>query len=241
MMKISKRLQYEWTMYSKIQRRGFLLLLLSINILIGARVYTASHPRPLSPEETKLLQSYTAYFEQQNRVIKASPPSSAIPIIQDSTKKEAPQQPQKKTYKKPKRNYFKNKLELNSADSNELVKVRGIGKYTARGIVKYRNLLGGYYSVEQLREVYGMREKNYQLIQQQVYLKEPIKLRQINLNTATFKQILRHPYISYALTKEIFLHRNNDEIIDNVSDIKSFYSITDSIFQKTKAYIKVKD
>ena len=56
------------------------------------------------------------------------------------------------------------RIELNGADSATLVGVRGIGPLTAGRIVRYRERLGGFVRVEQLLEVRGMLEKNYQQI-----------------------------------------------------------------------------
>ena len=50
-------------------------------------------------------------------------------------------------------------LELNSADSATLVAVPGIGPAFARGILKYREKLGGYHSLDQLAEVYVLKDK----------------------------------------------------------------------------------
>ena len=47
-------------------------------------------------------------------------------------------------------------VEINTADSAELMRLNGIGASFSRRIVKYRNLLGGFISKEQLLEVYGM-------------------------------------------------------------------------------------
>ena len=52
-------------------------------------------------------------------------------------------------------------VELNSADTTALKKVPGIGSVFAKRIIKYRELLGGFYSVEQLGEVYGIDEERY--------------------------------------------------------------------------------
>lgn len=47
-------------------------------------------------------------------------------------------------------------VELNSTDSIELIKIKGIGPVFASRIMKYRDLLGGYVSISQLQEVYGI-------------------------------------------------------------------------------------
>lgn len=53
-------------------------------------------------------------------------------------------------------------VELNSADTTALKMVPGIGSVFAKRIIKYRDLLGGFYSVEQLGEVYGIDEERYE-------------------------------------------------------------------------------
>lgn len=53
-------------------------------------------------------------------------------------------------------------VELNSADTTALKMVPGIGSVFAKRIIKYRDLLGGFYSVEQLGEVYGIDEDRYE-------------------------------------------------------------------------------
>ncbi len=51
------------------------------------------------------------------------------------------------------------RLEVNTADTTELVAVPGIGPAFARGIVKFRDRLGGFHSLDQLSEVYVLRDK----------------------------------------------------------------------------------
>ena len=45
------------------------------------------------------------------------------------------------------------RVELNTADTATLKKIPGIGSYYARRIVDYRNRLGGFVSVAQLKEM----------------------------------------------------------------------------------------
>ncbi len=56
------------------------------------------------------------------------------------------------------------RIELNSADTTELKKLRGIGSKLSQRIVKYRNKIGGYHSVEELKAIYGLQEETYQQI-----------------------------------------------------------------------------
>ncbi len=98
------------------------------------------------------------------------------------------------------------RIELNSADSATLVKVKGIGPYYASKIIRYRQRLGGYYSVHQLKELKlsyfqldscgAVFEVNRNLIQKK------------DFNRMSFKEVLRHPYLEYEDVKLIFNARN---------------------------------
>jgi competence ComEA-like helix-hairpin-helix protein len=86
-------------------------------------------------------------------------------------------------------------LELNSADSLQLIDVKGIGPAFASRIIKYRNKLGGFQRVEQLMEVYGMKEDQYDLIKSQVKV-NPAVIIKININTCTAEELKNHPYVN---------------------------------------------
>ena len=111
-------------------------------------------------------------------------------------------------------------VDLNHADSVSLVQLPGIGPVLAGRIIKYRQLLGGYYSVEQLKEVYGMRNEH---IQKAVpFLKvtsDSLKLIQINF--ASLGELARHPYISYKEAKAVVNKREKE------GKIKSFDVLSD--------------
>lgn len=94
-------------------------------------------------------------------------------------------------------------LELNSADSLHLLEIPGIGPVFASRIIRYRNLLGGYYAVDQLREVYGMREENF-IIVAKYFKADPSSLKTFNINFSTLKDLGRHPYIGFRTARKIF-------------------------------------
>ena len=99
-----------------------------------------------------------------------------------------------------------NLLELNSADTTQLIAINGIGSKSAAEIVKYRDLLGGYHSVEQISELKCVTEQNYEKILQQICC-DSCKISKIDINFATAKAVSRHPYVSKATLRKIFKHR----------------------------------
>ncbi len=97
-------------------------------------------------------------------------------------------------------------LELNTADSCALVAIRGIGPYYASRILRYRERLGGYYAVRQLKEIkmtYFNVDSSAHLFTANAQL-----IRKKDLNTMSFKEVLRHPYLDYEEVKLIFNAKN---------------------------------
>jgi competence protein ComEA len=92
--------------------------------------------------------------------------------------------------------------ELNSTDSLHLLDIPGIGPVFASRIIRYRNLLGGYYSVSQLKEVYGMREENFIAVSQ-YFTADQSTLKKLNINFLTFKELGRHPYVGFNAARKI--------------------------------------
>ena len=110
------------------------------------------------------------------------------------------------------------KVELNSADTLLLKQVPGIGSSYARRIVKYRKLLGGYTSVSQLRELYGMDEARY--IQLEPWFEvDTTLLVKLSVNHAEYKELLRHPYLDAAQTRVI------DRLRRQKNGLKGWYEL----------------
>jgi len=93
-------------------------------------------------------------------------------------------------------------LELNIADSVHLLEIPGIGPVFASRIIRYRTLLGGYYAVGQLKEIYGMREENFTAVEQ-YFTVDPKSLKTFNINFATIQELGRHPYIGFRTARKI--------------------------------------
>jgi competence ComEA-like helix-hairpin-helix protein len=96
--------------------------------------------------------------------------------------------------------------DLNTSNINELTKVVGVGEYTAKSIVKYRDKIGGFHSVNQLKEVYGVSDENIELIKQQVSI-DKSKIKKINVNQMSIQQLKNHPYISWNVAQAIIEER----------------------------------
>lgn len=87
-------------------------------------------------------------------------------------------------------------LELNKADSTHLVMIPGIGPVLASRIIRYRKLLGGFYRVGQLKEVYGISKDNISIVSASLTV-DPSLLKPFNINFSTIQELGHHPYIGY--------------------------------------------
>jgi len=130
-------------------------------------------------------------------------------------------------------------VELNSTDSIELIKLKGIGPVFASRIIKYRSLLGGYVSISQLQEVYGIDSLKYASLKDLFLPCNIVLIEHLNINEADFKDLLKHPYISYDFTKDI-VNRRQKKVFDKAEDAFNKQFISDSLFQKLLPYLTTK-
>jgi competence protein ComEA len=85
-------------------------------------------------------------------------------------------------------------VDINTADSAALDKLRGIGTILSKRIVRYRTLLGGFYDTGQLKEVYGLSDSLLSAIKPRFYADTTIIFK-LSLNNASESELARHPYI----------------------------------------------
>ena len=127
-------------------------------------------------------------------------------------------------------------IELNSTDSSEIIKVKGIGPVFASRILKYKKLLGGYISVEQLQEVYGIDSTKFHSLKHNFTSCNLDSIQKININKADFRQLLKHPYISYDFTKDI-VNRRRNKVFSKIEDAFNIQFISNSDFKKLLPYL----
>lgn len=128
-------------------------------------------------------------------------------------------------------------VELNSADSLQLIDVKGIGSAFASRIIKYRNRLGGFQRVEQLLEVYGMKEEQYNLIKSQVKV-DPSVIIKIHINTCTAEELKNHPYINnWNIANALVNYRKKHGNFKVLEDIKKCDLVNDELYLKLAPYL----
>jgi competence protein ComEA len=130
-------------------------------------------------------------------------------------------------------------IDINHADSASLVTLKGIGPAYAMRIIRYRTKLGGFYSKEQLKEVFGIDEEHYLLIKDQLKL-NPSTIYKIDINKATFDDLRRYPYLSYKQANAIIQYRSEHGDYDNLDDMKDVAILDEATLNKIKPYLVFK-
>jgi competence ComEA-like helix-hairpin-helix protein len=109
-------------------------------------------------------------------------------------------------------------IDVNNADTTAFISLPGIGSKLAARIITFREKLGGFYSVEQIGETYGLPDSTFQKIKQWLKL-DNLSVKKININTATVDEMKAHPYIKYGLANPIVAYRNEHGAFSKIEDI----------------------
>ncbi|MDR1682091.1 MAG: helix-hairpin-helix domain-containing protein [Candidatus Symbiothrix sp.] len=220
--------------FSQRERRGIVLLLVFIaGIFAGKWLFK---PKDTPPMET----TATTENESPPAVHPVSTPEMYVPYFsheepyRQKKRYQSPKQPEQRTYYDrkneeepvPKQSQFPKTekftegtvIELNAADSTDLIKIPGIGPAFARRIIAYKNRLGGYHRIEQLQEVYEMYEELYVKIVPFFRIDNQL-ITPININQASLDRLKMHPYINFYQAKAIIEIRKKKGRINHPDEL----------------------
>tara|TARA_B110000037_G_scaffold187298_1_gene217788 strand:- start:3251 stop:4132 length:882 start_codon:yes stop_codon:yes gene_type:complete len=129
---------------------------------------------------------------------------------------------------------------LNQVSADTLISIYGVGKVLANRIVKYRASIKGFMFNDQLADVYGLKPEVIErvLLKYTVLVKPTIK--KVNVNIATFKEVLHLPYIDYELAKRIFNYRDEVAEIQSLEELKNIEGFPLDLFDKIVVYLDAK-
>lgn len=131
------------------------------------------------------------------------------------------------------------KFDINKADTSQLKSVFGIGTVRAERIVKYRDKLGGFHSLRQLNEVYGLDSAVVSRLVARTFIDDAFKIKRIALNTATENELAAHPYLNAKNARAIAAYRFQHGKFQNLEELQKIATLTEEIIQKIKPYLSL--
>jgi DNA uptake protein ComE-like DNA-binding protein len=129
-------------------------------------------------------------------------------------------------------------IDINQADTMAFISLPGIGSKLASRIVKFREKLGGFYSVQQVAETFGLPDSTFQLIRPRLQYGAAV-LQKININTADANTLKQHPYIRWNIANAIVQYRQQHGPFRSPEELQQIVLITPELYQKLLAYVTV--
>jgi competence protein ComEA len=125
------------------------------------------------------------------------------------------------------------KVDINTADIENLKSIPGIGEFYAKKIIEYREELGGYCDTKQLLEIWKFDSEKYEEVSKNIILNKK-DLRLIDINSCSIDELKNHPYISYKVANSIVKMRMANGNYNQIEDILESKLIDRELFSKIK-------
>lgn len=132
-------------------------------------------------------------------------------------------------------------LDLNVADSASLERLPGIGERLSARIIKYRDRLGGFHVVDQLKEVYGLRDSLLDQLSTRVSVTDKSQLKKIAVNQASYGDFRKHPYMTHAFAKSLVAYREMHGSIKSADDLYKLVVVTKEEVDRILPYISFEE
>jgi DNA uptake protein ComE-like DNA-binding protein len=243
-----KKLLWEIYMLPRGEQRALIvlsfMLLFSLSIRIGVQLLPGREPAGIEEFE-KEYQTLMAALARSDSIKNAASGSNVDSVTRHpspvtSRSKSSPVTSHSESSTTSTRPLFPNHrspININRADSAQLLPLPGIGPVFAGRIIRFRDLLGGYVRVEQLGEVYGLQEETLDLIRDQIII-DTVNIRKIFIDSASFSELLRHPYLDLDQVKSLVEYRDFKKDISSLEELRENFILEDSTLNRISPYLK---
>ena len=110
-------------------------------------------------------------------------------------------------------------IDINKATQEELIKIYGIGEVISLRILKFKESLGGFVSMEQMKDVWGLSPEVIENLNSHFKVLVPPSVKKVDINNASIKELSQFPYFNYQLAKQIVTFRSMNGDIKNIDDL----------------------
>jgi len=189
----------------------------------GKYINSPKHFQQVSGVSDSLLNELLPYFKFPDWLIKKQGPRKTTTSSYTSTVKS-----------------ISGVRDINTATFQELMLVNGVSESVAKRIVNYRNKLSKFSMNEQLYEVWYLKRPLADKILNHFKVLSPVNIKKININTASFKEILKIVYIDYELTKKIMNYRDEIAEYQSLEELKNIPGFPIDRFDRIILYLEAK-
>ena len=133
--------------------------------------------------------------------------------------------------------YILTSTDINLAVKEDLKTINGIGEKLSERIIKYRSKLQGFSTLNQLYEVWGL---DTEVVDKLLLVFKVINLpniKKINLNTVSFRELLKNPYLDYELCKKIFEYKDEVAELQDISELKNIIGFPLDLYDRIVLYL----
>ncbi|SDM62100.1 DNA uptake protein ComE [Catalinimonas alkaloidigena] len=132
-------------------------------------------------------------------------------------------------------------FDLNTADTTQLQKVRGIGHVLSNRIVRFRTVMGGFVSLDQMNEVWGLSDEARAELLRYARIAPDFRPRPLLINRAPADSLARHPYIHKGLARVIVSYREQHGPYRHVEDLRNIRILKEEEYLKLVPYVSVEE
>jgi competence ComEA-like helix-hairpin-helix protein len=129
-------------------------------------------------------------------------------------------------------------VDINQADTSAWATLPGIGSKLSLRIVNFREKLGGFYSIEQVAQTFGLPDSVFQRIKPMLLL-SAMAIKKININKASEEELKIHPYLRWQLAKAIIAYRNEHGEFKKLEELKNIMAFSEETFNKVAPYLNL--
>lgn len=127
-------------------------------------------------------------------------------------------------------------VELNSADTTQLMLIKGVGKYLATAIVRFRQQTGGFVDIQQLKHIKGLTDQHFEQISPFCSV-DARKINKIKVNIASVDKLKSHPYLGFYKAKSLYEYRRKVGKLKNIDEIEELDDFSPEDIQKIRPYL----
>ncbi|NGM65352.1 helix-hairpin-helix domain-containing protein [Sphingobacterium sp. SGR-19] len=127
-------------------------------------------------------------------------------------------------------------VDLSVGDTAALQKIRGIGPVLSSRIVKFRDALGGFHNIGQIKEVYGISAEQFARMESSLVLGDS-SIKKWAINQLPVEKLAQHPYISHKEATHIVRYREQHGAFASLADLEKMHALDDDFVRKIAPYL----